>query len=346
MNNLNQNTEDFIIGQKFVLEADVIFLANLSNEQFQQLDSKKYKVISKNNQLTSFKVKELEINEWDTIYCSSNNIELLFYYLKKIPEVKNLTLISGQSDRTIDKKIFMKKPNSIIRWYSTNVNYIDSSLIPIPLGIANDYSPKNLRRKDFINKKNNAIKKENFLYVNMKRNTNEKERASVYEYFKNREWAIVKKPNLTLQDYQRDLSQNKFVLCPWGNGYDTHRLWETLYSGSFPVTKFHPTYSSFKNLPIIFVNNYEDIDLNFLLSSVENLNTDNLEELSFEYWKNKINSNRKFVNTKSIVVGEDKIYEKVFWTKKYYLYKFQSKKKILAFYLKKLVNFFYNPRRF
>lgn len=37
--------------------------------------------------------------------------------------------------------------------------------------------------------------------------------------------------------YLRSISEHDFVLCPRGNGRDTHRLWETLYLGSIPIVK-------------------------------------------------------------------------------------------------------------
>ena len=47
------------------------------------------------------------------------------------------------------------------------------------------------------------------------------------------------------------MSKHNFVLAPWGNGIDTHRFWEILYSGSIPVTKKHIIYDSFQNIPRI-----------------------------------------------------------------------------------------------
>ena len=35
---------------------------------------------------------------------------------------------------------------------------------------------------------------------------------------------------------------------PYGNGYDTHRIWEALYSGSIPVVKENKAFNQFKDL--------------------------------------------------------------------------------------------------
>lgn len=37
--------------------------------------------------------------------------------------------------------------------------------------------------------------------------------------------------------FQGFVSKHKYVLCPRGNGMDTHRTWEALYAGSVPIIK-------------------------------------------------------------------------------------------------------------
>ena len=59
----------------------------------------------------------------------------------------NLKILSLSPIRLISlvtQKLFNQKPNCISEWYSINVDYEDESLIPIPLGLSNYYSPKNL----------------------------------------------------------------------------------------------------------------------------------------------------------------------------------------------------------
>ena len=103
------SSKDFIIGQKFVEISDIIFAANLPNDNFNKIKNDNYKIISQNKYLKSFKIKNFTIKSGDSIYCGSNHLEILFYYLKNVDKSFNLTLISGQSDRNIDEKIFFKK---------------------------------------------------------------------------------------------------------------------------------------------------------------------------------------------------------------------------------------------
>ena len=98
-----------------------------------------------------------------------------------------------------------------------------------------------------------------------------------------------KNPVLNNEDYKKDLGQYKFTLCPWGNGY-THRIYESLYSGCIPIIKKHKTYENLEGLPILFVNSYDEINLDLLNEFSNNLNLDeiNLEKLNINWWINKI----------------------------------------------------------
>ena len=49
----------------------------------------------------------------------------------------------------MDKRLFQKKPSCVSKWYSTNVVHKDNKLISLPLGLANEFSEKNLNHLDF-----------------------------------------------------------------------------------------------------------------------------------------------------------------------------------------------------
>lgn len=42
-------------------------------------------------------------------------------------------------------------------------------------------------------------------------------------------------PKLSKEDYTEALCASKAIMCPPGNGYDTHRHWETLYRGAWAI---------------------------------------------------------------------------------------------------------------
>lgn len=56
------------------------------------------------------------------------------------------------------------------------------------------------------------------------------------------------------------LRTHDFVLCPRGNGQDTHRLWETLYMGGIPVLLRRETFPPLvAGLPVLVVDRWEEI---------------------------------------------------------------------------------------
>ena len=54
--------------------------------------------------------------------------------------------------------------------------------------------------------------------------------------------------------------EHKFILCPEGNGIDTHRFWETLCLGRIPVVLHNPVNDYFSSLPVVVLDKWEDFD--------------------------------------------------------------------------------------
>ena len=103
------------------------------------------------------------------------------------------------------------------------------------------------------------------MYVNNRRNTNHKEGIK-HELFINKSWCKVDEANLPIDNYKNNLDTYKFILCPPGNGLDTHRVWESLYLGSVPVVKKHLTYGYLDSINSLIVDNFEDLSENILMN--------------------------------------------------------------------------------
>lgn len=57
--------------------------------------------------------------------------------------------------------------------------------------------------------------------------------------------------------YLERCRQHAFVACPRGNGFDTHRVWETLYMGSVPILLDSPLARRvYAGLPVVFVDDW------------------------------------------------------------------------------------------
>ena len=234
---------------------------------------------------------KFKIYDNSVIFCNTDQVDNLFYHIRKIDNLKNLTLITHQTDQMINKTFYRKKPKSILNWYSVNIDYESADLHSIPIGLASDFSLKNLTKENFNDLSKASFKKENSeIYLNFNINTNFKERNSIQELFKNKKYATIDLDEPDNNKYLKNIRRFGFVLCPWGNGVDTHRFWETLYAGSIPVTKWHQTYKCAENLPVLFVDKYEDIDEGLLKNYMHTLDTQNynFETLTKDYWMKRI----------------------------------------------------------
>tara|TARA_B100001057_G_scaffold497983_1_gene603665 strand:+ start:8479 stop:9495 length:1017 start_codon:yes stop_codon:yes gene_type:complete len=282
---------EIINTSKYVSLADFVFSAVVSEKDYIEKFKSESSIIQKNEFESSvfiwFVKNNLKIKNNDIIFCHVELLNSLFSILNS-SNLENLTLISAQSDISINRRFFSKKPKCITRWFSTNVNFKNENLHPIPLGINNDFIsiyPVEYDFQKFIFKQNNE--KANSIYSNFNINTRFLHRHFAMKYSKKNKKVIFDINKENKEKFINNLNEHKFILSPWGNGIDTHRIWEALYSNSIPITKDHTVFSSFKTLPIIFVKNYKqistDIDKNDSLS---------LELADFKYWKSMILNSR------------------------------------------------------
>ena len=292
---------EVINGNNFAKYSNLVFSEELSTKEFNKsyISDENieilYKVEDKRASFVWYVKKNFTLKENDVIFCNTEVVELLFESLKSVNNLHNLKLITHQSDRAITKKLFNKKPSCISHWYSTNVVYENPQLTPIPLGVNDftffDYMNKEILKNHFYNEKNSVERLEK-LYLNFNFNTNRRERTNLFEFFSKKDWTVVEYPHKNPDSYYENISKYKFVLCPWGNGYDTYRFWESLYLGAVPVTKSHIAYKNFKDLPAIFINNYETLDIESLNQEENSVE----EKLNIKYWIDLINLNK--VNSK------------------------------------------------
>ena len=119
-------------------------------------------------------------------------------------------------------------------------------------------------------------------------NTNIKERIIVFNLLKDKKFVTNQSTNFDL--YIDNIYNHKFVVCPEGNGIDTHRTWETLYLNTIPIEKRNINNSFYTDLPICFVDSWEEITEEFLNKEYLRIkNTEwNINKLKMEFWKNKI----------------------------------------------------------
>ncbi len=103
---------EYINGYKFARMSDYVFSEVLTNKQFQEINPKNIEIIYSNNSHVCYQRKQLNISDGDTVFCVNSSLELLFYHVKN-ENLKNLTLITSQTDDKISKKKYQKITKTI-----------------------------------------------------------------------------------------------------------------------------------------------------------------------------------------------------------------------------------------
>jgi hypothetical protein len=225
------------------------------------------------------------------------NGELLGEFLECIhPQIQNpYILIVHNSDCSSPGcyRSYLDDPK-ILAFFTENPDgTIHPKLHPIPIGIENrNWNKKNWEIIEEV--KSYPIQKTYLLYCNFNRHTYPSERSQVLDWFSEMPFTYTcpKKPYV---EYVRDLVRSQFVLSPRGNGLDCIRTWETLYAGSYPIVRSSPLDPLFENLPVVIVQNWEDITEEFLKQKYKELSERHdyqWEKLTIDYYLKQIDAIR------------------------------------------------------
>ena len=339
--------ENYISSEKLSKFSNIVFAENI-NKEFYYSDENFIVVDELEDELhksITYKSSHLDLRSGSIVFSHTDFVEELFFLLNKEKKLTNITLISSQSDKVISNKLYNKKPSSITKWFAINNSTMNDFVENIPLGLANSFSKKNVTSDDIPHLNRTFYKKNKVsLYLNFNVNTNYKERSSLYENFRNKDWCYVSTSN-DREDYIKSLRSNAFILCPSGNGPDTHRMWESLYFGSIPIVKKHRCFEGYQDLPILFVDSFKEVNKDLLVKFMDNLDVEriNLEKLDIRYWKEKFTENTILTTGNENYSLTFSSIELFFFStkKKFNLIKMKLKKRAISMFhkIKKLNNF-------
>jgi len=266
---------NFITGEKFKTIADYTYAPkHRVRDDYDRLP----------NTLNIYDLKDVNIIYTHTLY-----VQQLFKLIEK--EDQKFVVVTHNSDVNVDSTFTI--PSNVIKWYSQNVNCVDNRLESIPIGLENSRWFKELKKKQKMEVMLQTPKnKRNLVYMNHNVSTNPEKRSILYETFSGKSWITSEmgKNGQYFDEYLNNVYNHFFVICPEGNGMDTHRVWETLYMKSIPIMKRNINNQFYTDLPICFVNEWKDLTKELLLNEIQRilLTKWNLEKLTFEYWENKI----------------------------------------------------------
>ena len=192
----------------------------------------------------------------DTIvFCKTDYVHRLAAYCVQMGIDSPFLLVTGQSDYPVTEELYKAVTRHIpVRWFG--VNACTSSVAPVPLGLAPSFYAE-CARSGFRRTAGRRL-----LYVNHRVETYPPVRSKLYPMFEGKPWATVHRPFTGAERgrFLDELCDHKFVLCPRGNGIDTHRVWEALCCGVIPIVQRHYTHESISALlPVLIADRFEDL---------------------------------------------------------------------------------------
>jgi len=234
------------------------------------------------------RINEKRLLAAEVIFVKGDQLETLLRDYRDIINAK--VLITGNSDQNFRETVTL--PESVRLWLCQNATFSNHGLIKtIPIGVENKRlgrlslpKPKLVGRDILVTKK---------IYLPPMSPTNPS-RAKVLEFANKRQDVFkVADKRLTQIEYFREIQKHKFIFCCEGNGFDTHRVWETLYLGNFPVVLKSPWTRSLDQLglPILQIENLsyisEDLLAKFLSDHLA-FKPENNPSLWIPFWRSCI----------------------------------------------------------
>ena len=263
----------------------------LLNSIFRLRTSIKKRLISsvKNNHFISGEFfKKISEKNSSIVYSTLDNFPLKKDYKK----FKKKIWVFHNSDETFDlgtkKKLDYFHPK---KCFSQNLTIYKKNYHFIPIGLENSKFHNNGDIKDFIRLRKVKSKKKPRILFGFQ-NTNPR-RVQLKNKF--RKIKIADETNgWNSFFYRRILLNYMFVICPEGNGIDTHRMWESLYLRTIPIIKKNMISNFFKKakIPVLILNKWSDLSKydekqlqKFYFSKKKFLNNRYLFQ---DYWKKRI----------------------------------------------------------
>jgi hypothetical protein len=195
------------------------------------------------------------------VFCKTDFVFNLFDALNEIDNRHPIVLCTHNSDYAIDDELYRHRHPSIAAWYAENAFVKGCGhhrVYAIPLGIervlGGGYSSD---KQVLINQLKKPRKIINDVYMCHNNVTNLKERTTAEAHFGGHPWCTHDPHGIQFADYIARVHSHRFVVCPHGNGMDSHRMWEALYMGVTPILKRNDWSEQWEDMAVL-VNDWKD----------------------------------------------------------------------------------------
>jgi len=227
-------------------------------------------------------------------YVDTHNVMDFFHYSESLND--QFVLITHNSDNCITQNISdyidSNVPN-LKAWFGQNIDCFNERIQSLPIGLENTKNWAKFSKSDLLydwSTKNIVPSK--LAYANFSLWTYPNERNRCYEFVKNSKFITNRCLHSVVQDeyenWINEVLDHKYVLCPRGNGIDTHRFWETLYLGRIPITKRNLNTRFYEDLPALYIDDWSELTEDLLISKLDwfkDKKNFNFEKLKMNYWK-------------------------------------------------------------
>ena len=284
------------------------------------------------------------ISSGSLVYVISSALRSWFreIYPILLEENKVIILVTGDSVENsplgslginIDEFKKLKEEGVIYHWFCQNCDIdFENYVTPIPLGI--DYHT--LHRKNFWGEKRthfiyqdinlNLISRKRFNNFNKRKfklicdihlnkgNFNKERQVAYQQSLKIKNTLFINK-SISRSNFWRVMRDSQYIISPAGRGHDCHRTWEALVLGVVPIIKTSVNDILFKEMPVLIVDSFNDIN-DHLLNKNYNFSNRNLKKITLEYWIDTIQQKKRELNQK---ISKDKKASSKIIKKKYSL---------------------------
>ena len=212
------------------------------------------------------------------------------------------------------------KDKRLIHWFCQNLNgeYLCDKLTHLPIGIDyhTDYVKNNQhpysqeKRLEDIKKVSIPLEHRSILcYGNFQHNNTSRrfknvygeDRKDIYDKLKNNTLIHFEQNKTDQYTFWKKINDYSFIISPLGNGLDCHRTWEILILGSIPIVKTSVLDKIYEGLPVVIVNDWNDITLDNLVKwkkwVLNNKNNFIYDKLTTDYWKKEFNKYKLDLNS-------------------------------------------------
>lgn len=201
-------------------------------------------------------------------------------------------VFTSHEDTPIDDQI--KLPFNVLKLYAVNALYNNERIIPFPLGLQRQIGQNDNRLKQMeieIASEVSKIDEPNkLLYINCGIGRH-LERQPLTQ-FETNSWITTRFdkdskffPYERYNEFLSELRNHRYVACPKGHGYDTHRIWETLYMRRVPIMIDDPYFRRLlQGFPVFFIDRWQDLNEDLLADNrlFEEAQTMDLSKLDLE----------------------------------------------------------------